>query len=168
MLSGALPYQIQQLLGATPISSTDRWIDGNLLAEIKHHLRLLTRGQERPRWNTTLARVFIKRSHFIRWATAKDLGSLEFWGGRPTRRGSPTASERLESTGYETPDLTLLVKAVEKFWLRHDALRPPKKETIVSWLVGEGASARIARSIDTIIRSPQARRGGNKRIKRAS
>lgn len=63
---------------------------------------------------------------------------------------------------HETPDLVALDKAIQEFWEGHDPDCPPKKETVVAWLVEQGISKRIAESMDTIMRTPEARIGGNK------
>lgn len=64
---------------------------------------------------------------------------------------------------HTTNDLKILDKAIEKFWEDHDPKRPPKKGIVVAWLVEQGVSStRIAESMDTIMRTPKARIGGNK------
>lgn len=63
---------------------------------------------------------------------------------------------------YTTPLLELQNRAIEKFWINHDPKRPPKSKVIIDWLKKEGASERVAAIIDTIIRHPAHKTGGNK------
>ncbi len=74
---------------------------------------------------------------------------------------------------YCTPDMELMHDAVEKFWKDYDLTKPdaskaPFKNSVVNWLMEEakkrgiaGFSKSRADMMDTIIRCPVARQGGN-------
>jgi hypothetical protein len=65
---------------------------------------------------------------------------------------------------YSTKDMRIMALAVNEFWVNHDPNRPPKKEAVVAWLVKNDVSERTAKSMDTIMRSDKAKKGGNKRL----
>jgi len=74
---------------------------------------------------------------------------------------------------YMTPDMKLMLDAVQKFWSHYDLENPnphvaPKKDDVVEWLIEEADKRDIhdftpsrAKAIQTIIRCPKARSGGN-------
>lgn len=66
------------------------------------------------------------------------------------------------SDSYTTHELNILEEAKQEFWENHDPNRPPKKETVVLWIMERGINKSIAASMDTILRSAKARIGGNK------
>lgn len=63
---------------------------------------------------------------------------------------------------HTTEHLEIMKKAIQEFWENHDPNRPPKKAQVVSWLEKKGLSTSLAESMDTIIRTPEARKGGQK------
>lgn len=79
----------------------------------------------------------------------------------------------IENTSYVTPDMRLMYDAVEKFWSGYDLDNPnkdiaPFKKDVVAWLMSEAKTRNIqdfsesrAKIMDTIIRCPQSRGGGN-------
>jgi hypothetical protein len=69
-----------------------------------------------------------------------------------------------ESEKYWTPELEAMDIVIAEYWLNHDPSRPPKKETIVARLKELGVSQGVAKSLDTAMRAPAARRGGKKRV----
>ena len=76
---------------------------------------------------------------------------------------------------YMTPDMELMFDAVTKFWSEYDLDSPnpniaPFKKDVVSWLLEQAKKRNIqdfskskAQMIDTIIRCPISRGGGNTR-----
>ncbi len=68
---------------------------------------------------------------------------------------------------YTTPLIELMAKAIEEFWLKHDADAPPKQEAILDWLMKQGIVKRQATAIDLIMRPPQHKLGGNKSRKKS-
>lgn len=68
----------------------------------------------------------------------------------------------IASRDYATNEMKVLDQARREFWECHDPDRPPKKIVVVEWLKKRGISQRIAESMDTIIRPPAVRIGGNK------
>ncbi|MEI2766951.1 MAG: hypothetical protein V9E86_00260 [Nitrosomonas sp.] len=68
----------------------------------------------------------------------------------------------IPTEGYTTEELKVLELARHEFWENHDPARPPKKDVVVGWLMERGISERLANAMDTIVRSPAARIGGNK------
>lgn len=68
------------------------------------------------------------------------------------------------NTKHTTKDMETLNRAATKFWANHNKDAPPKKDVVVDWLVNEGVSKKLAESMDTIMRTPNARKGGNKRV----
>ncbi len=73
-----------------------------------------------------------------------------------------TEEINLASESHTTHEMEILGEAIQEFWENHDTDRPPKKELVVAWLINKGVSKRIAESMDTIMRTPKARIGGNK------
>lgn len=65
---------------------------------------------------------------------------------------------------YTTDEIEILNEATTNFWENHDPNRPPKKDEIVAWLEAKGISKRTAISIDSMMRPPATRKGGNKRV----
>ena len=65
---------------------------------------------------------------------------------------------------HTTKELELLDLAIKIFWENHDPKAPPKKDIIVEWLVDQGISKGVAESLDTAMRTKDARKGGNKRV----
>jgi hypothetical protein len=68
--------------------------------------------------------------------------------------------------------MQLMFDAIDKFWKDYDLTKPdaskaPFKKNVVDWLIDEAKKRRIdfsktrAEHMDTIMRCPQARRGGN-------
>lgn len=74
------------------------------------------------------------------------------------------SAEEIEmaSIDFATNEMKVLELARREFWEHHDPVRPPKKSAVVEWLKERGISQRIAEVMDTIIRPPAARIGGNK------
>ncbi len=67
---------------------------------------------------------------------------------------------------YSTPLLDITKKAIEVFWMNYDENNPPKSADIVPWLQKQGAAKRIALVIDSIIRPPSYKKGGNRTRKK--
>lgn len=96
--------------------------------------------------------------------------TLESENERLKRQGDQLAMElrKLEPLAstitHRTDELTILNAAIQKFWSVAPAI-PPKKPTVTDWLKEQGIkSNRLAEAIDTIIRPPEHRKGGNKKI----
>lgn len=88
------------------------------------------------------------------------------WVGRlyiPADAGSPVKQVPCDWGKHTTPNLEILKQAIVEFWENHDPESPPKKETVVSWLVERKVSNRVAEGMDTIMRTEQAQKGGNKK-----
>jgi hypothetical protein len=81
-----------------------------------------------------------------------------------SRRIKPEiAASSVRKDGYKTKEFEILEEAMQKFWRAHDPNKPPKKHEVMDWLTNEhGIGKRMAEVMDTIIRSTQARKGGNK------
>lgn len=79
----------------------------------------------------------------------------------PTQQQNSDGNRRVKHT---TKELELLYKAVVEFWENHDPETPPKKDTVVEWFVKRGVSKGVAESLDTVMRTDKARKGGNKKI----
>ncbi len=73
---------------------------------------------------------------------------------------------------YITPDMQLMFDAIEEFWSGYNLESPnphvaPVKKEVVTWLLEEAKKRKIdfsktrAENMDTIIRCPSSRRGGN-------
>ncbi len=102
-----------------------------------------------PEWIVT-------RQALQAWATAKGIKPAFLFPKDVTL--TPSGIQRMHSTEY----LEIMEEAIQKFWEKHDPNRPPKKDEVTSWLEKRKVSKTIARSMDTIIRTPEARKGGNK------
>ena len=84
--------------------------------------------------------------------------------------GTPKQNSKLSEFGthqqdgrHTTAELEILKEAIAEFWENHDPAAPPKSEIVVSWLKEKGVSLRIAEAMDTIMRTSEARKGGNKK-----
>lgn len=84
------------------------------------------------------------------------------------------SSKSYERSTHMTPDMQLMFGAINKFWSNYDLSAPnpniaPFKKDVVDWIISEAKSRGIEMSksraevIDTIIRCPVARKGGNTR-----
>lgn len=100
----------------------------------------------------------VTRQALREWAITKDI--------RPIFLFPDDSSHNTRSTWgqHTTDELEILKEAIQKFWEEHDPKRPPKKDIVVSWLMQKGLSQRIAQAMDTIMRTPEARKGGNKSL----
>ena len=79
------------------------------------------------------------------------------------RRAKPASNDSIiREDGYTTHELEVLEKARQKFWVNHDPNKPPKSEIVEAWIIEQGISKRKAQVMDSILRSPEARKGGNK------
>ncbi len=81
----------------------------------------------------------------------------------PEETKKQTPAKESQQRKHTTEYLITMEEAIQKFWENHDPSKPPKKETVVAWLISKAVSKRIAESMDTIIRTPEARKGGQKR-----
>ncbi|WP_432480706.1 hypothetical protein [Moraxella sp. ZY200743] len=63
-----------------------------------------------------------------------------------------------------TEEMQIINEVYREFWENHKSNEmPPKKDTIVDWIISEyGVSHRIAHAIDSIVRPKQYRMGGQK------
>ncbi|MFZ4125031.1 MAG: hypothetical protein ACOYJ2_03030 [Rickettsiales bacterium] len=113
--------------------------------------------------NEDFLQLKVKPEILIKWAT--NLPVI-----LPMLHGSPVSTVKPE---YCTPDMALMYDAITKFWGDYDLANPnpsiaPMKKDVVAWLVQEAARRGIsdfsesrAKVLDTIIRCPKARLGGN-------
>jgi hypothetical protein len=108
----------------------------------------------------------VRPKDFVSWAKEHFISSPFF--------EEPTEEQReLQGIHYVTPDMQLMFDAVEKFWKQYDLRKPdkskaPYKQDVVNWLLEEAKKRGIsdfsktrAQHMDTIIRCPEARKGGN-------
>lgn len=84
---------------------------------------------------------------------------------------SPTAP--VAAPAHCTPDMALMFDAITKFWSHYNLANPnpsiaPVKKDVVAWLLEEAAKRGLsdfsesrAKVLDTIMRCPEARKGGN-------
>lgn len=105
-----------------------------LLNEIKYHCSTLFTDEQNK---------FIKNYDYI----AREIGLIH----------------QLENLNHSTPLLELQKETIKKFWENYDPSRPPKQEVIISWLEEKGVSQREAKYIDSIIRPPQHKLGGQRK-----
>lgn len=73
-----------------------------------------------------------------------------------------TEEAKVTSKGHTTKEMNVLDEAKREFWEGKDPNMPPKKEVVVGWIRERGISQRIAEVMDTMLRPPKARIGGNK------
>lgn len=84
----------------------------------------------------------------------------------------PAPSQQPKVLHYNTQEMALMTAAVERFWSNYDLNQPdpnkaPLKKDVIKWLRDEAKnrgfeiSANIGKVMDTIIRCPKARKGGN-------
>lgn len=102
-----------------------------------------------PQWIVT-------RQALQDWATAKGIKPVFLFPECISPKSC--GSQRKHATEY----LEIMEEAIQEFWENHEPTRPPKKELVVAWLTNKGISKRIAASMDTIMRTPEAKIGGNK------
>lgn len=101
-----------------------------------------------------------KISISIAGITAKDLKELLEKIMRVQRLSTDTKS----GASHTTKALELLNQAINEFWESHDPKAPPKKDTVVKWFTDRGISKGVAESLDTTMRTDDAKKGGNKRV----
>lgn len=99
---------------------------------------------------------FVIRSDFKEWAIAMEINPVFLFPKNMPQKSNNT--RRKHTTEY----LEIMEEAIQEFWENHDPNRPPKKDQVVSWLEQKGLSTSLAESMDTIIRTPEARKGGQK------
>lgn len=120
--------------------------------------------------NTPLETLFleakVRPAEFVAWVKGLPL-SL------PMLAEPAASSVPAVRPAYCTPDMALMYDAIEHFWSEYDLANPnpsvaPIKDDVVKWLVSEAAKRGIADFsttragyMDTIMRCPKARRGGN-------
>lgn len=110
--------------------------------------------------------IKVRPKEFMRWAATlgMDFPNLITEG--------MLESKAQDSPEYQTDDMRLMYDAVEHFWIDYDLSNPdtgkaPFKKDVVSWLLDEAKKRNIdmsktrAETMDTIMRCPVARRGGN-------
>ena len=98
-------------------------------------------------------------------ATSKESTTLQKHDASLTENKQPlTKIEDASQAGYTNNELEILKQAIAEFWENHSPARPPKKPVVVAWLEDRGVSNRTAKSMDTIMRSDEAKKGGNKRV----
>lgn len=81
----------------------------------------------------------------------------------PVDAGLPVKQAPCDWGKHTTSNLEILKRAITEFWENHNPESPPKKETVVSWLEELKVSNRVAVVMDTIMRTEQAQKGGNKK-----
>ncbi len=110
----------------------------------------------------------VKPAEFIAWSKTLHMDFACY-------QWLPQTSEEKKKTpkpDHVTPDMQLMFDAIEKFWAGYDLSRPnpsiaPVKREVVDWLVQEARRRKIdfsktrAEHIDTIMRCPESRKGGN-------
>lgn len=71
-----------------------------------------------------------------------------------------------EGDEYTTKYLELTYLVKEKFWVNHDKNRPPKKADVIAFMKSQmpEISTNMAKAIDTLLRSPDSQKGGNKKL----
>lgn len=105
----------------------------------------------------------VRPKDFISWAKKRFVSS-PFFEGNTANKNKPIS--------YITPDMQLMFDAIENFWSGYDLSKPnphvaPVKKDVVAWLINEADKRKInfsktrAEHIDTIIRCPASRKGGN-------
>lgn len=80
----------------------------------------------------------------------------------PEETKKQTPAKESQQRKHTTEYIGIMEEAIQEFWENHDPNRPPKKDQVVSWLEQKGLSTSLAESMDTIIRTPEARKGGQK------
>jgi hypothetical protein len=85
----------------------------------------------------------------------------------PVDAGSPVKQAPCDWGKHTSPNLELLKRAIAEFWEGHNPEAPPKGELVIPWLrkqkvSGRKVSLRLAEAIDTIMRTEEAKQGGNK------
>lgn len=115
--------------------------------------------------NADLLLKTVKPKKFVAWAKSLPLclPALE------------STAQKAENETYITPDMRLMMDAREKYWSSYDFENPdprraPQKEDVVKWLIQEAENRKMpalgnskAKMMDTIIRCPKSRLGGNYR-----
>jgi len=113
-------------------------------------------------------KLYVKPKEFIEWAKKRSIGSQFIY-----KESVEIERKNLKKTNsYTTPDMQLMFDAVEKFWSDYNLDKPnhhiaPVKSSVVDWLLEEAKERKMdfsktrAEHMDTIIRCPRSRKGGN-------
>lgn len=120
--------------------------------------------------NSLTGREKVKPTDFISWSNTLHIHFTCYqWLLNQT---SEEPEEEHKMPDYVTPDMQLMFDAIGKFWAGYNLSRPnpsiaPTKRMVVEWLVQEARSRRMdfsrtrAEHMDTIMRCPESRKGGN-------
>jgi hypothetical protein len=114
-------------------------------------------------------KLYVKPQEFIEWAKKRSIES-PFLYKEGVNIEDKNSTKKANS--YTTPDMQLMFDAVEKFWSDYNLEKPnhhiaPVKSSVVGWLLEEAKKRKIdfsktrAEHMDTIIRCPRSRKGGN-------
>lgn len=160
--AGVIPTKLVRVLRPATADS-DELLDHALRAVRVGNLRVGNRNEPESTW-------WVLPHEFARWAVARaDLVGSDcariFELSFPATQApaaQPATRQRVLESGYSTPELEALFAAIEKFWLNHKlGDPPPNNKVIVPWIEEQfGLPNKAARRIDTVIRSPDAKRGG--------
>nr|MBI1231869.1 hypothetical protein [Cytophagales bacterium] len=115
--------------------------------------------------NADLLLKTVKPKEFVAWAKCLPLCLPVF----------ESDTQKVEKETNITPDMRLMMDARDKYWSSYDFENPdprraPQKEDVVKWLIQEAENRNMpalgnskAKMMDTIIRCPKSRLGGNYR-----
>lgn len=130
---------------------------GKQLLNDVHEGKLIAIKNDTDDWRLSGLPQWVATRQALRdWATAKNVKPAflfpeciapKLWG-----------LQRKHTTEY----LEIMEEAIQEFWEKHDPNRPPKKNEVVSWLEKRSVSTSLAESMDTIMRTLEARKGGQK------
>jgi len=123
---------------------------------------------------------FFDIKDFLRWATKRGTYTLpkeihqQLVDIYKEQKNKEFIQKKQKKGEYSTPEMVLMDMAINEFWLDfiEGETVPPKKDVVVPFIIEKAKkdlkikdfSENMANSIDSIIRHPSARRGGNKRI----
>ena len=104
----------------------------------------------------------LSREALRTWCEARQLQPPLLFPPPPPAPPAAPGADPLQ--GYRTPEIDALIAAVHEFWLHHDPTRPPKREVVRAWLMEKySITKNMAEAIDSIIRLPLHRAGGQKK-----
>ena len=145
-------YVVIEPLGSNHVVNLD------MLGIIRNDLKELARKIE------TGARSFLDGPS-RETATSKESTTLQKHDASLAENKQPlTEIADVSQVSYTTEEIEIQKIAVTTFWQNYDPARPPKKDEIVAWLTEKGISKRTAISMDSVMRPPKTRKGGNKRV----
>lgn len=112
----------------------------------------------------------VKPLDFIKWSKTLHMDFACYLWLPKQLTVEPT--KETQKPDHVTPDMQLMFDAIEKFWAGYNLSQPnpsiaPTKRMVVEWLVQEARSRKMdfsktrAEHMDTIMRCPESRKGGN-------